>query len=214
MKPLLELNGIAIPLEGRNIDTDQIIPARFLKKKRGEYADYLFYDLRFDNAHQPRRDFILNQPVFEHASILVCDENFGCGSSREAAVYAMVDFGIQAILAPSFGDIFYNNCLKNGVLPIVLPADTLQSLRHGLLHSSQTHAQKLDSSADLHIAIDLKNRQISSTHFKEALQFEIDAFWQECLIKGVDEIALTLGYSDQIRAFEDQHKKQQPWLAP
>jgi 3-isopropylmalate/(R)-2-methylmalate dehydratase small subunit len=111
MTPFITLEGIAAPIEGRNIDTDQIIPARFLKKSRGEYADYLFYDLRMDTAHQSRPEFVLNQQVFQGASVLVCDENFGCGSSREAAVYALVDFGIRAVLAPSFGDIFYNNCL-------------------------------------------------------------------------------------------------------
>lgn len=214
MTPLLNLNGIAVPIEGRNIDTDQIIPARFLKKKRGEYADYLFYDLRFEGEHQPREDFILNQDVFKNANILVCDENFGCGSSREAAVYALVDFGIQAILAPSFGDIFYNNCLKNGVLPIVLPSETLKSLRQELARTAQAAKQNTGHPVDLNIAVDLKNRLVSCAFFTQALQFEIDPFWQECLMKGVDEIALTLGYSDQIQAFEQSHRQHQPWLAP
>lgn len=214
MKPLLHLSGIAVPIEGRNVDTDQIIPARFLKKKRGEYADYLFYDLRVDHALEPRKDFILNQAPFNEANILVCDENFGCGSSREAAVYAMVDFGIQAILAPSFGDIFYNNCLKNGVLPIVLSSEILKSLRQSLAQTAQASERQDKNPSGLHLSIDLENRLVSCSYFTQALPFEIDPFWQECLMKGVDEIALTLGYRDQIQAFEHAHKKQQPWLVP
>lgn len=213
MKPLISLSGIAAPIEGRNIDTDQIIPARFLKKKRGEYADYLFYDLRTDETQAPHLDFVLNKDVFKKATILVCDENFGCGSSREAAVYALVDFGIKAVLAPSFGDIFYNNCLKNGVLPIVLSDQVLLSLRRNLAQSSQSLGQPGNSPSTLTISIDLKNRQVSCAHFPDPLIFEIDPFWQECLMKGVDEIALTLGYSDQIQAFEQKHRQQQPWLA-
>jgi 3-isopropylmalate/(R)-2-methylmalate dehydratase small subunit len=143
----------------------------------------------------------------------VCDENFGCGSSREAAVYAMVDFGIKAILAPSFGDIFYNNCLKNGVLPIVLPNETLKELRHTLAQTVQTHASN-PKSCDLGIRIDLKDCTVSCAYFSEPLSFAIDTFWQECLMKGVDEVALTLGYSDQINQYEQKARENQPWLAP
>jgi 3-isopropylmalate/(R)-2-methylmalate dehydratase small subunit len=211
MTPFITLEGIAAPIEGRNIDTDQIIPARFLKKSRGEYADYLFYDLRMDTAHQSRPEFVLNQQVFQGASVLVCDENFGCGSSREAAVYALVDFGIRAVLAPSFGDIFYNNCLKNGVLPIVLSAEILDTLRKQLAQTAATLSPEAKDSAGLRIAIDLPERCVHCSYFPEPQRFDIDPFWQECLIKGVDEIALTLGYSAQIQAFEQQHRKNQPW---
>ena len=223
MTPFITLEGLAAPIEGRNIDTDQIIPARFLKKVRGEYADYLFYDLRIDAAEQPRQDFILNQEPFKRASVLVCDENFGCGSSREAAVYALVDFGIRAVLAPSFGDIFYNNCLKNGVLPIVLPGETLKTLRQRLASSLSKESrqapqspdtQAADAHANLMINIDLQHCTVTSPHFDQTLSFQIDPFWQECLMKGVDEIALTLGYIDQINAFEHQHRQSQNWLAP
>jgi len=207
MTPFMTLDGLAAPLEGRNVDTDQIIPARFLKKRRGEYADYLFYDLRFDAEQRPREDFVLNQAVFQGANVLVCDENFGCGSSREAAVYAMVDFGIKSILAPSFGDIFYNNCLKNGVLPIVLPATTLKALRLELTSASERQAA-------LGITIDLKTCTVACEYFQQPLHFEIDPFWQECLMKGVDEIALTLGYGDQIQQYEQKARENQPWLAP
>jgi 3-isopropylmalate/(R)-2-methylmalate dehydratase small subunit len=214
MTPFKTLDGLAAPLDGRNVDTDQIIPARFLKKRRGEYADYLFYDLRFDAEQHPREDFVLNQAVFQGANILVCDENFGCGSSREAAVYAMVDFGIKSILAPSFGDIFYNNCLKNGVLPIVLPTDTLKALRLDLMQAAQKKIPLSERQAGLGIKIDLKNCKVACGYFKQPLHFEIDTFWQECLIKGVDEIALTLGYSDQIQQYEQKARENQPWLAP
>jgi len=207
MTPFMTLDGLAAPLEGRNVDTDQIIPARFLKKRRGEYADYLFYDLRFDAEQRAREDFVLNQAAFQGANVLVCDENFGCGSSREAAVYAMVDFGIKSILAPSFGDIFYNNCLKNGVLPIVLPATTLKALRLELTSASERQAA-------LGITIDLKTCTVACEYFQQPLHFEIDPFWQECLMKGVDEIALTLGYSDQIQQYEQKARENQPWLAP
>jgi 3-isopropylmalate/(R)-2-methylmalate dehydratase small subunit len=214
MTPFISLDGLAAPLDGRNVDTDQIIPARFLKKRRGEYADYLFYDLRFDAEHHPREDFVLNHAVFQGANVLVCDENFGCGSSREAAVYAMVDFGIRSILAPSFGDIFYNNCLKNGVLPIVLPTDALRTLRLALMQVAQKNTPLAERQAGLSIKIDLKNCTVACGYFKQPLHFEIDTFWQECLMKGVDEIALTLGYSDQIQQYEQKARENQPWLAP
>ena len=214
MTPFTTLNGLAAPLDGRNVDTDQIIPARFLKKRRGEYANYLFYDLRFDAEQHPREDFVLNQAAFQGANVLVCDENFGCGSSREAAVYAMVDFGIKSILAPSFGDIFYNNCLKNGVLPIVLPTDALKALRLALTQAAQKNTPLAERQAGLSINIDLINCTIACGYFKQPLHFEIDPFWQECLIKGVDEIALTLGYVEQIQQYEQKARENQPWLAP
>ena len=133
----------AVPLSIENVDTDQIIPARFLKKNRDEfYKNYLFHDLRFDEHGAPRPDFILNRPPFQGAQILVADENFGCGSSREGAVYCLADYGIRAILAPSFGDIFFNNCLKNGVLPVRLDAKVLAAIRQTLLNSTQTNDPK------------------------------------------------------------------------
>jgi len=214
MTPFATLDGIAVPIEGRNIDTDQIIPARFLKKSRGEYGDYLFYDLRVNSEHQPLPEFILNQRIFQGASVLVCDENFGCGSSREAAVYALVDFGIRAVLAPSFGDIFYNNCLKNGVLPIVLPEERLNTLRQQLAQTAASSSSEKNDRRGLKIAIDLTSCTVRCAHFTEAQHFDIDPFWQECLIKGVDEITLTLGYSAQIQTFEVHHRKNNPWLAP
>jgi len=211
MTPFTTLNGLAAPLEGRNVDTDQIIPARFLKKTRADgYGDFLFHDLRFGPEQTLRADFVLNQNSFKDASILVCDENFGCGSSREAAVYAVADFGIRAILAPSFGDIFYNNCLKNGVLPISLPDDVLHALRAQLAQAAAVQAPE----AARHIAIDLKQRTVQWLGLNAPLQFAIDPFWQECLLKGVDEMSLTLDYQEQISRFEQELTQNQPWLRP
>lgn len=209
MTPFTTLIGLAAPLEGRNIDTDQIIPARFLKKTRADgYGDFLFYDLRFDGNQQPRADFILNNEAFKHADILVCDDNFGCGSSREAAVYAVADFGIRALLAPSFGDIFYNNCLKNGVLPIALDREILRPLRQQLAQAASAQGEK----SDLRISIDLTQCTVQWSGLSVPQHFNIDPFWQECLLKGVDEIALTLGYAEQITQFEQALKQSQPWL--
>ena len=211
MTPFTILDGLAVPIEGRNIDTDQIVPARFLKKTRADgYGDFLFYDLRFDAEQQERPDFILNRPAFKQATVLVCDDNFGCGSSREAAVYAVADFGIRAILAPSFGDIFYNNCLKNGVLPIALDGEVLRILRQQLAQAASTQ----DEISALSITIDLTQCTVQWSGLTAQHYFKIDPFWQECLLKGVDEIALTLDYTEKITQFEHALKLSQPWLRP
>ena len=207
MKPFTQISGIAAPLEGRNVDTDQIIPARFLKKNRAAgYGEYLFHDLRIDAATQKTTDFVLNQAVFKSATILVADHNFGCGSSREGAVYTLADFGFRAVIAPSFGDIFYNNCLKNGLLPIRLDAQILTDLRKLIAHTVSTTGQTLQ------IAIDLDARTVNWPGLSQAIHFEIDPFWRECLLKGVDEVALTLSYQNEIDAFEQKHYANHPWL--
>jgi 3-isopropylmalate/(R)-2-methylmalate dehydratase small subunit len=208
MQAFTHVRALAAPLEGRNIDTDQIIPARFLKKNRDEfYKNYLFHDLRFDEHGAPRPDFILNRPPFQGAQILVADENFGCGSSREGAVYCLADYGIRAILAPSFGDIFFNNCLKNGVLPVRLDAKVLAAIRQTLLNSTQTN----DSARD--ITIDLAACTVQAPGLGMQYTFTMDPFWHECLLKGVDELALTLSYASDIENFERQHHNAHPWLA-
>lgn len=208
MQAFTHLRALAAPLEGRNVDTDQIIPARFLKKNRDElYKTYLFHDLRFDNHGAPRPDFILNRPPFQGAQILVADENFGCGSSREGAVYCLSDFGIRAILAPSFGDIFFNNCLKNGLLPIRLEAKSLAVVRQALLDSSDSNA------ATREISIDLSACTVQAPGLGMQYTFTMDPFWHECLLKGVDELALTLSYASDIENFERQHHNAHPWLA-
>ena len=206
-----KIQGRAAPLEGRNVDTDQIIPARFLKKTRADgYGNFLFYDLRFDSEQQDRVDFVLNRAAFAHTTVLVCDDNFGCGSSREAAVYALADFGIRAILAPSFGDIFYNNCLKNGVLPIVLPDTMLRDLRKQLTEAADGKNDEVQRRID----IDLTQCSVHWSALANPIKFDIDSFWQECLLKGVDEIALTLGYLEKIESFEQTLQQSQPWLRP
>ena len=193
MQAFTQLRALAAPIEGRNIDTDQIIPARFLKKNRDElYKDYLFHDLRFDEQGAPRADFILNQPLFRGVQILVADENFGCGSSREGAVYCLADYGIRAILAPSFGDIFFNNCLKNGLLPIRLEATSLAAVRQALLTSTDING------SDREISIDLTACAVQAPGLGSPHTFTMDPFWHECLLKGVDELALTLSYASEL----------------
>jgi 3-isopropylmalate/(R)-2-methylmalate dehydratase small subunit len=209
MKPFTKVRGIAAPLAGRNIDTDQIIPARFLKKNRASgYENYLFHDLRVEQITQQPKDFVLNQMPFKNASILIAEHNFGCGSSREAAVYALADFGFRAILAPSFGDIFYSNCLKNGLLPIRIEDMHLDAMRERLLASQYAS----DSVNATEIEIDLQACTINDLSLGAPLSFEIDPFWRECLLKGVDEVALTMSYQDDIATFEVQHLKNNPWL--
>jgi len=211
MRAFTQMQGAAVTIAGKNVDTDQIIPARYLKRSRTDpqYADYLFHDLRFNDRDEANPAFVLNQSAFRDASILIADENFGCGSSREAAVYALEAFGIRAVIAPSFGDIFFNNCLKNGLLPI-----RLQQVDIDLLLGSETvrASDTLDSLSPLHIKIDLETCTIQSDLIHTAIRFSIDPFWQECLIKGLDEIDLTLSYQSSIDTFEAEHLANSPWL--
>ncbi len=201
MESFVRRCGPAVPLEGRNIDTDQIIPARFLKMDRaGGYEPFFFHDARFDESGAEKPDFVLNRKPFRGAPIIVADDNFGCGSSREGAVYALHDYGVRAVIAPSFGDIFYNNCLKNGVVPVQLDREIviglLQSLAEGPHHE---------------LCVDLEEQAVTTpdgAHYP----FAIDLFWRECLMKGVDEIELTLGYLDRIEAFERDYRAAIPWL--
>jgi len=211
MQAFTQVQSVAAVVPGKNIDTDQIIPARFLKRSRTDpdYANYLFHDLRFNDRNEKDPAFVLNQPAFSHARILVADENFGCGSSREAAVYALEAFGICAIIAPSFGDIFFNNCLKNGLLPIRLEPDEIQSL--GLASGDCTDSTHNALSAHP-IKIDLHTCTIESIDHNVTVCFSIDPFWQECLLKGLDEIDLTLSYQSSINAFEINHLADSPWL--
>lgn len=192
--------GIAAPIEGLNVDTDQIIPARFLKFDRAAgYGQFLFHDLRVDEQGAERGDFILNREPFRHASILVADENFGCGSSREGAVYALHDFGIGVVIAPRFGDIFYNNCLRNGLLPAIVSAADAEALR-----------TRLATAADPRLTVDLEARRISGLGMEAA--FALDEFWRECLLQGVDEIGLAIRMQSAIEAFERDYFRSTPWL--
>lgn len=200
MIPFVVETGIAAPVPGRNIDTDQIVPGRFLKRDRAlGYGPILFHDLRFDAAGQEYPDFVLNQPAFREATILVAGANFGCGSSREAAVYAVADYGIRAIIAPSFGDIFHNNCLKNGVVPVRLAPDVVEALERSLLAAPGSQ-----------LTVDLQACEVCLPDGARHA-FPIDPFWRECLMKGVDDLALTLSHMQDIAQFEDDYYAAHPW---
>jgi 3-isopropylmalate/(R)-2-methylmalate dehydratase small subunit len=200
MEPFRQLSAVAAPLAMVNVDTDQIIPARFLWRPRHDgFSDLLFHDLRYQDGI-PKPDFILNRPDYRGARILVADANFGCGSSREHAVWSLYDYGFRAIIAPSFGDIFFNNSLKNGLLPIVLPAERVAALR-----------QLLERSPGTLMAVDLEEQMVRGAD-NTADPFEIDGFRKECLLAGVDEIDLTLTSRSMIDAFEARHSSTMPWL--
>ena len=191
----------AAPLDLANVDTDQIIPARFLKRPRDErYPTYLFHDLRRDDAGERRSDFILNRPPWDAAEIIVADRNFGCGSSREAAVYALADSGFRAVIAPSFGDIFYSNAMKNGFLPIRLADADCARLRRALAEGQGGR-----------IAIDLDAQTVTGPD-GEARAFEISAFHKHCLQEGLDDIGFTLAQGDAIEAADVRRDQEMPWL--
>jgi 3-isopropylmalate/(R)-2-methylmalate dehydratase small subunit len=201
MKAFIRDTAIAAPLAGANIDTDQIIPARFLKRARGEgYGQHLFHDHRFGPDGAPRPEFVLNQPAFAGARVLVAGRNFGCGSSRESAVYALVDYGIRAVLAPGFGDIFYSNALKNGLIPVTLADAVIDDLR-----------EKLLAGPDRQVAVDLEAQTVTLPG-GASYPLLIDAFWRECILKGVDEIDMTRGHLSQIEAFERRYEQEHPWI--
>ena len=203
MDAFIRRRGIAAPIEGRSIDTDQIIPARFIKADREKgYGQFFFHDARFDADGREKPDFVLNREPFRHAEIIVADDNFGCGSSREGAVYALHDFGIRAVIAPSFGDIFYNNCLKNGVVPVELDRPTVT----GLL-------DRLKDGSGAEICVDVEALAVTLPGGARHA-FPLDAFWRECLLKGVDEIELTFTYLDRIESFERGYQAEMPWTAP
>lgn len=200
MQAFTRETGIAAPLEGRNIDTDQIVPARFLKVDRSKgYGRIFFHDRRFDEQGNEFADFVLNQEPFRQATILVTDANFGCGSSREAAVYALVDFGIRAVIAPSFGDIFYNNCLKNGIVPVCLDEASVNDLR-----------RRLRKGADYQVTVDLENLSVTVPG-GDQYRFTIDSFWRDCLLAGVDDLELTLSHEARIQEFEASYYAEMPW---
>jgi 3-isopropylmalate/(R)-2-methylmalate dehydratase small subunit len=190
MQPFATVTAPALPIDDPNLDTDQIIPARFLSKPRPAQAAALFHDLRYDRAGRPRPDFVLNQPGYAGARVLVAERNFGCGSSRENAVTVLVDNGFVAFIAPSFGDIFFNNCFQNGALPIRLPDGRVAAIRK-FLHASP----------GAQMTVDLANQKVLGPD-GAVDRFEIDPFRKECLLKGVDEIDLTLSYAAEISGFE------------
>ena len=200
MEPFTTLQAVAVPLDLPNVDTDQIVPARFLGLPRPRQVDAMFHDLRLDPQGAPRPDFVLNRPEYRGARILVADRNFGCGSSRENAVTVMVDNGFRAFVAPSFGDIFFNNCFQNGVLPVRLPADRVAALR-----------AMLRAQPGATLTIDLAAQTVTGPD-GGVDAFEIDSFRRDCLLQGVDEISLTLGHADAIARFEEQARAARPWV--
>jgi len=201
MEPFLRLDATAVPIGVPNIDTDQIIPARFLwRKRRDGFGHLLFHDLRFNDAGAPKPDFVLNRDSYRDARIVVADRNFGCGSSREHAVWALYDYGIRAVVAPSFGDIFFNNCFQNGLLPVALDAERVAALR-----------ALLEQAPGSRLAIDLEAQTVSGPD-GVVDRFEIDPFRKECLLAGVDDISFTLGHSGHIAEFENAYEAKIRWL--
>jgi 3-isopropylmalate/(R)-2-methylmalate dehydratase small subunit len=204
MKPFTQLTAVAAPFDMANIDTDKIIPARFLRKLRNSEAGYgpwLFYDMCFDADGKERPEFVLNQRPWRNTGIIVAAENFGCGSSREGAAYAMLDWGISAVIAPSFGDIHYANEIQNGMLPAILAEE----------HCAVLRAQ-LKATPGASLSIDLETQTITGPDGK-TYRFEIDAVYKERLLKGLDDVGLVLQELPAIEAFEKRHFAQRPWLA-
>jgi len=201
MEAFARLDAIAVPMSVPNVDTDQIIPARFLRKPRKDgFGQYLFNDLRFDDAGKEHPHFVLNEHAYRGARVIVADKNFGCGSSREHAVYALWDWGFRAAIAPSFGDIFYGNSLKNGFLPIVLSAEEVTSL-----------LTQLRARPGAHIVVDLARQEVIGPDGKPH-PFEIDAFRRDCLLQGVDELDFTLGFRAEIEGFEKRQAEEVGWI--
>ena len=195
------LTGVAAPLPMINIDTDMIIPKQFLKTiKRTGLGKNLFDEMRYTPDGKENPDFVLNKQAWRKATILVAGANFGCGSSREHAPWAILDFGIRCVIAPSFADIFFNNCFKNGILPIQLPQDQVDKLM-----------DDANRGANATVTVDLANQEIRGPD-GGVITFEIDAHRKKCLLEGLDDIALTLQKKDRIESFETARKQNQPWL--
>jgi 3-isopropylmalate/(R)-2-methylmalate dehydratase small subunit len=211
MDPFDRLAGLVVPLDRANVDTDAIIPKQFLKSiRRSGFGPNLFDSWRYTDVGEPgqdhskrplNEDFILNKTRYRGAQVMLARDNFGCGSSREHAPWALLDYGIRVVIAPSFGDIFYNNSLKNGLLPIRLPGEAIDLL---FAETAASDGYRLD--------IDLE-RQTVTTPSGRSFAFDIDPFSRHCLLNGLDEIGLTLQHAEQIRAFEARHHAAQPWLA-
>ncbi len=204
MQPFTTLTAAAAPIDLPNIDTDRVIPARFLRKPKEApgYASFLFHDVRFNADGSEKPEFVLNQAPYRGAKILVAAENFGCGSSREMAVWVLDAYGVRSVIAPSLGDIFHQNCFKNGLLPVLLPGEVVAGLRRQL-HQRPGAA----------ITVDLESQTVTAPD--GALhRFEIDPFRKEMLLSGRDEIALTLDFEARIREFEARHARAMPWVAP
>ncbi len=203
MKPFTELTGIAAPMNLINIDTDMIIPKQYLKTiQRSGLGKSLFDEMRHDEQGNEKPDFVLNREPYRHAQVLIAGANFGCGSSREHAPWALEDFGIRCVIAPSFADIFHSNCFKNGILPIRLPEETVQMLM-----------EKAERGQNAQFTIDLPRQVVIDPDGVE-IAFEVDAFRKHCLLNGLDDIALTLQKGAAIDAYEDDRSRSTPWVTP
>ena len=210
MEKFTTLTGLVAPLDRPNVDTDAIIPKQFLKSiQRTGFGPNLFDEWRYldsgepgiDNSSRPlNTGFVLNQPRYQGASVLLGRKNFGCGSSREHAVWALLDYGFRVVIAPGFADIFFNNCFKNGVLPIVLDEAVIEQL-----------FQAVDHAEGYQLTVDLPAQQIS-TPDGQVIAFEVDPFRKDCLLQGLDDIGLTLQHADAIRAYEAKRRETAPWL--
>jgi 3-isopropylmalate/(R)-2-methylmalate dehydratase small subunit len=211
MEKFTVLDGLVAPMDKANVDTDAIIPKQFLKSiRRTGFGPNLFDAWRYLDEGQPDKpnegrplnpDFVLNQPRYRGAKILLARENFGCGSSREHAPWALLEYGFRAIVAPSYGDIFYNNCFKNGLLPIMLKASEVDALLHDVA-----------AFPGFRLVVDLERQTVATPDGAKAMRFEVDAFRKYCLLNGLDDIGLTLRHADKIRAFEEKRRAEQPWL--
>lgn len=201
MDKFTTLTGIAAPMPLVNIDTDMIIPKQFLKTiHRSGLGKNLFDEMRFEQDGTEKPDFVLNQPAYRQSEIIVAGDNFGCGSSREHAPWALLDFGIRAVIATSFADIFYNNCFKNGILPIIMPQEVVDIL--------MDDARK---GANARMTVDLENQKVTTSDGQE-FAFEVDPFRKHCLLNGLDDIGLTMEKSDSIASYEQQMAQSRPWV--
>ncbi|QUJ76388.1 3-isopropylmalate dehydratase small subunit [Sulfitobacter albidus] len=201
MEKFTTLSGIAAPMPLINIDTDMIIPKQFLKTiKRSGLGVNLFDEMRYDDDGNEIPDFVLNKPAYRDAQIIVAGDNFGCGSSREHAPWAIADFGIRCVISTSFADIFYNNCFKNGILPIVLPAEQVEALM-----------KDAEKGANARIEVDLEKQEVTSSE-GETYSFELDAFKKHCLLNGLDDIGLTMEKVASIDTFEAEAAQSRPWI--
>jgi 3-isopropylmalate/(R)-2-methylmalate dehydratase small subunit len=201
MQKFTQLTGVAAPLEMSNVDTDMIIPKQFLKTiKRTGLGSALFHEMRYDEAGNETPDFVLNKPAYRKAQILVTGDNFGCGSSREHAPWALLDFGIRCVISTSFADIFYNNCFKNGILPIALPQEDVDKLM-----------DDANRGANATVSVDLEAQEIRGPD-GGVIAFDIDPHRKHCLLNGLDDIGLTLEKAAAIESYEQEHAQSRPWL--
>jgi len=211
MEKFTVVNGLVAPMDRADVDTDVIIPKQFLKSiKRTGFGPNLFDAWRYldegwpgkpQSQRRPNPDFVLNQPRYRGASILIARKNFGCGSSREHAPWALGEYGFRAVIAPSYADIFFDNCCKNGLLPVVLTESEVDRLFH-----------EVAAFPGFRLVVDLERQIVTTPDGAAVMRFEIDAFRKYCLVNGLDEVDLTLRHADEIRAFEERRRREQPWL--